>query len=925
MNAQPQTTAWSPPSALAPRRTPEAYVRAEVAAFPLTHLAGFHRALVQLDPRLSDPGTIELWQACERTLSEHASGWSLDRTVAARDHSWFGEPGGRPVPLHSYLRRLAHTHLRKWTPATEIRSGSEASELDAANHYRWLTFALPEDLLLAALEVDPPPVRVDLEPPLLLRRLLDLGVAEIHHHIGAGMDFPLLWTSALCHLASPSLGETDLAGQGLPFDGGKLLIRWLLVAAIARTLLAELLIRRRAGGSEAPHTLKDLLKAIRLDSGWRVSQKRLLSEIVKALEQPKTATPPDFYPLQDLYRELHPQADFSRFESPRSLAELWQRGDPIAVRLGLQGANAGERWLIRQGLSYLETPDHGDPLFATVFWQVMRLRIQYYRVVVQRPMTAGLQWFVRFYGRIGKLRPPLDDLAAEASFQTAGRGHVISALEVRTSPQGTSWEIARTLRSYLASWQQVLKQVSTGSGGPQSAPEFGLVFHLVKQRDPAGTWSAGRPPSFWAGSHAQPERREVARPGRFADFLAGQATRARALGDLLRAVPLSLWLVRGIDVASDELSVPTWVLVPLMRAIRHQGALAAADPRARGVDPLHVTAHVGEDFRHLTEGLRRIHECVDHLLGSRGRLGHATALGVEPRSWAESMGSVLMPAEERLWDLVWEWRLYTGFRLATEFAAEAPPGRQGRVDAEIRELADRIFGGSHPPNVLAELHHTLHRFLTPPIADVVENPSLTFERAIRHLRPDKVQSYPQVRKLLDDYCHQQATFLKGQRLVDITLDASEIAALYALQNAVRRGVGFRGIVVEVNPSSNLLIGDLLDLRHHPILRLFPPEPEAGDGPPPVPIAVGSDDPLTFNTYLLREYALLFDAARAAGYPERTVQDWLERIRATGLDARFTLPWRPSPQRMAEDLIDALDEFLQEPFLARRRAARGRAA
>ena len=154
-------------------------------------------------------------------------------------------------------------------------------------------------------------------------------------------------------------------------------------------------------------------------------------------------------------------------------------------------------------------------------------------------------------------------------------------------------------------------------------------------------------------------------------------------------------------------------------------------------------------------------------------------------------------------------------------------------------------------------------------------------------------------------------FWRGQELVDVTLDASEVGALYSLQDALRRAVGARGLVVEVNPSSNLLIGDLLDLRNHPILRLHPPEP-LPDAPPPVPIAVGSDDPITFSTYLLREYSLLHEAALTAGFPERVVHEWLARIRQTGMDARFTVAWQPSAREMANHLLDAFDGFLPRP-------------
>ncbi len=384
--------------------------------------------------------------------------------------------------------------------------------------------------------------------------------------------------------------------------------------------------------------------------------------------------------------------------------------------------------------------------------------------------------------------------------------------------------------------------------------------------------------------------------------------------DLIDAVPTSLRLVRGLDVASEELSVPTWVVVPLFRFVSGRSALAAARRPSARLSPLRLTAHVGEDFRHLMEGLRRTCECMLYLLRrSGGRLGHATALGVDPSLWAESVGSLMMPIEERLWDLVFEWRVYAHYRLPVELAAAAPPQRALRIESDIRELSEQVFRHPHEPTELAEAHHVLHQLWCPPVAasEPMELGLMPFARALRRVDWDRVRSGATVHALLEAYREEEELFRCGQQLVEITLEESEIAALRTVQDAMRRLAGARGIVVEVNPSSNLLIGNLLDLRNHPILRLFPPEPR-DDAPPPVPIAVGSDDPVTFSTHLLREYALLYEAAKGAGYPERVVHEWLATIRQTSVDARFTEPWRPSARRVAGALRDELDEYLQRP-------------
>lgn len=339
-------------------------------------------------------------------------------------------------------------------------------------------------------------------------------------------------------------------------------------------------------------------------------------------------------------------------------------------------------------------------------------------------------------------------------------------------------------------------------------------------------------------------------------------------------MPSCLWVIRGLDVATDKLSIPTWVLAPFFRHVLDE-AVKASIQEGAGL-PLRLTAHVGEDFRHLLEGMRHIYEQIHYILGNTpGRLGHAIALGVDPQAWAESVGSILMPAEERLWDLVWEWRLYSKYRINPEYAATAPEGHIASLLNKVTELSKYVYG-THNYSIeeLAEAHHTLHRSLVPPHTrePLIEGRLDTFRNVAKDIkegRQEQVRFHKKVGKILEAYFDNESTFQRGQTLIDVPICKDEITALTAIQYALRCGVAQNGIVIEVNPSSNLFIGDLLDLRSHPILRLFPPEP---DGPPPVAIALGSDDPITFSTQLLREYTFLHQAACTAGYSEHVVQE-----------------------------------------------------
>jgi hypothetical protein len=140
-------------------------------------------------------------------------------------------------------------------------------------------------------------------------------------------------------------------------------------------------------------------------------------------------------------------------------------------------------------------------------------------------------------------------------------------------------------------------------------------------------------------------------------------------------------------------------------------------------------------------------------------------------------------------------------------------------------------------------------------------------------------------ELLKKYLTDPRIFEHGHTVewIDVT---PEIDTMRSLQNHLRQTIASLGLVVEVNPSSNLLIGNIADLKHHPFWRLDPPLKI--DDIPPVAMCIGSDDPLTFATDLRREYALVYESLVDGGLSAKEAWEWVDRIRATGLNSRFTL-------------------------------------
>lgn len=884
---------------------------AEVAAFPLGTERALELGTRVLDPTMRQSATRKLWRHAEVSLLHAFPAFSVEEIVAARDRLWFGDSSERLAPLGAYLRGLVVMFLRSaggtlqpWLSKSDERrsDGLMDPAIRARNAWRWMTFALPPDLLAAACDLDPAaPMVVDLVPPVVAQCLFDHRYAETHLHVGAALDFSSFWVAALRGIADPGLDPKALYSPGGFFEEGQSLLPWLLRAAVARYCLAVYL-RETSSSSGTPdfqeYVGSRLLERVArlLDDQHADLLKMCLTDLARGQLTPRVS----LRRVRALYAAL---TEVVRRRLPVRFASLHD-GDCIASLLSYRGprtATPEVLWL-RRGLRYLERHSHDDA-FAQIFWQVVRVRTIFYRHVTQRPLTPGLQWFIRTYGRLSALRRPLDTRAMlGAALETGGRGKGLKSLEVRTAPEPRSGENLKLVRAVAdvardvstprpcvrasgdCGWLDPRCRLRVGQAGvcvPVSHEEsmqveLGLVLHLVKSRGKETL--EGRPQAHWRGTEADPT--VPGRLFRYGTFYAKKRREVLALAWVLLHFPGSLQVLRGIDICTDELGVPTWVMVPLVRYLRDVGKAAARYLAVRSPTappPLRTTVHAGEDFVHLLGGLRRIDEAVNYLcLGEGDRIGHGVALGVDARGWALSAGRLPIAREERLLDLVWEWQWYA--RGQQRASAE----RLALIEYETLRLTKGMFdlalSASHMARVVDRLH------------DEGALRELGFPAGCRPRKPTwRKDAYDEL-DTLERYLTRRHNFFYARAIEWVDPEA-EGDTLATIQCGLRREIAARGLTVEVNPSSNLLIANLADLTTHPLWRLRPPRHD-GDAPP-VAVCVGSDDPITFATNLREEFGLLHDALMSAGLSDDEAQHWLSEVRQRGLDTRFTLPPPPS--------------------------------
>jgi hypothetical protein len=953
---------------------PIEHLTAELAAVPFASDTALQLSLIELDPRMKG-ASARLWRGAESSLLQSFAGFGVEEVTSLRDWLWFRSQRrnlSQTTSLVDFLQSFSAAVLsfsgnsfRPQMPpwAKEVSHLSSGSpDAQARRFWRWVAFALPPDLLMAAHPADNAvSAEVELLSPILASILRDRGYVEPHLHLGAALDFDLFWIAVLHALSDPSrIQDHSFQSPGAELSEGRLLAPWLVRAAIARYVLAAFLAHLRKEGSKQVGNLDQYLLdrvfplfalpkrseegyAGRWNDDWRrgayadpgrgIGLRLCLHELATGVLQFRTPLPH----LQRLYVQLtNLRGRFQRF--PERLAEARQ-ADPIATMFPPRGAGrrTSEMEMVAGAMEYLQTQDGREDLaFRHLFWQSQRVRTKLYRHVVQRPLTPGLQWFTRFFSRLAPGRGVLGVRAMAASAaETCGVANGLRSLEIRISPQPDQ----ASFRSALVEIEQGLQdlqmaepkpalggdlhdqrlfgqlyplqhairslrpQVQTGvqlTRGLRQATEFGVVLHFARER--GGGTAEGLPKAHSWESYADPQW--PANLGfRYAGFYRRKRREALAIAGLLQRFPQLIAVFRGVDVCNDELGTPNWVMAPLLRYVKDVAGAASSFAQAnlgQALPTLRTTAHAGEDFAHLLTGLRRIQETIELFhLGQGDRLGHGIALGVHASEWAARTGGIAMTKIERLFDLTWEWNFCTDRSLA--ISASRTQYILDKVETLAKEVFDRY---AHPPELARfmqllgdERELRLARFPNGPLDeedDYLDRRLRTGRRwadsgasaARRSMAQDREHGPGEEPwRLLHSFLTDPIAFERGQKQVMVD-PAFEAESLELIQAELRRTVAATGLTVEINPSSNLLIGNLSDLQNHPLWRLKPPFP--GEGAP-IAVCIGSDDPITFSTRNREEYQLVYDTLTLAGLSDTQARSWLEEVRQAGLESRFTLP------------------------------------
>ena len=530
-----------------------------------------------------------------------------------------------------------------------------------------------------------------------------------------------------------------------------------------------------------------------------------------------------------------------------------------------------------------------------LFYVYLLLKSQFRSELVQVNQQVGFHNFHDYDSRKMRMWSKWPEYLNEDYRQTINanlKEQSIEQMEGRISPQWTASEDTEWVfsidRAYMfhnsAGDRDKLKRLphEPWMDNPVPKAKHFYVFHFPKTTD-----------HVRRSEHAAPASRHE-------QYRTEVRTKSIELAKALSNNDYFVQRVRGIDACSFEISCRPEVFGPAFRFLRsipvpfyRRMAFSTLNPR------LGITYHVGEDFLDIADGLRAIDEAIAFLQLARGdRLGHATVLGVDPKTHYERKNrQIIMSKQEALDSCVW--LLYR----SGELGVVIPSKLRQQMLQRANGLFNEIYRDKITNIVLEDYYLSMKlrgddprcyknsRFEYPRITDgfdkfcIVEGSS-----ELSNLRKQ-----PHIAELcfLHQYCH--GVYNKGNETNTTFVTDEYIRLMGQMQEAMREYVNDKGVCIESNPSSNVLIGTFGSYQKHPLLTFYNRGLGIEKDGVQMHVSVNTDDPGIFDTSLTFEYALIADALRNMKddngmrlNTDRAIEDYIRDLVRMGREQCFPM-------------------------------------
>ncbi len=577
-------------------------------------------------------------------------------------------------------------------------------------------------------------------------------------------------------------------------------------------------------------------------------------------------------------------------------------------------------------------PDLRRHFLHQALFRYLVCRTHFCQSAIQQGRTTGLRYFRQSYGSGQRQLSGLSEIQyAELVLKRLRKWRGLRVLEGRVAPPRQPQDLVPWILAYTRQEDRRLRK-------------FGLVVHFKKEDESKEehTFSGDVPspvPRLRWGRRRRLIRDEGLRLYRLLQ------RRTPVTPFVVGIDACNLELATPPEVFAPVFRFIRDLPIPSGRGGRRYSPYCDLEPAIhRLVDKrrLGMTYHVGEDFRHLLSGLRAIYEVVEFLAPQPGdRLGHGTALALHPEDWLEHNGyQAVLPKLEWLDTLVWVHHfLGPGDNLVGELAIEDliqrrsweiygravadrydplnldSPDKQGSPDERLGEerFGQQPMGGGARRRGLLDWNWSpltlwdawTLRQLDPYCLDLRKllvggelemKPCRGFCEEDRRWHEVQKRVLPTLAQqvgsrnaylLLAFYWMSPEVRKEGAKIISVDMQEQRTEWLELcrrVEERMKQRVHEKELVVEVNPSSNRIIGPMERYGQHHVFHLTLDDNRRLSRQ--VRVSINTDNPAVCNTSLAHEYYLLGEILIAEGVPEAEVVRWLEWLRSNGEEYNF---------------------------------------
>lgn len=460
---------------------------------------------------------------------------------------------------------------------------------------------------------------------------------------------------------------------------------------------------------------------------------------------------------------------------------------------------------------------------------------QFERILVQQTSQNGFRQFL--YISDNMVRDGYEDLGYKDRFKQLNsypfyQNQKKLNLEIRITPSNFCQKFQKIIENYK------LLTIDTGTYKNEIDPkkyQLSIVCHFIKFESPN------------AKQYIPVEKHAYAKAKVLEQVNILLACLILSLTNTIKVKDISDFFV-GIDAAGYELYAPPEVFAVTFRMIRKR--LAEYDKR------IGITFHAGEDFTHIMSGIRYIYEAYTFIDYQEGdRIGHANALGLDPRKWRKKLNDTLTIKQgEWLDDLIL-------FAVKTKTTDE-------KILDEIKKYWKEVYSYElETPEILnlGYKAYSIRKFA------FSSDELLAYLDDLKLIDTDKNK----VLKIYKEYLFNVHT--SYDKFIEIPLEKKFDKYIIGLQDLILMEMSQRGIIIESMISSNVRVSFYERYKEHHIIKWL----DKKHNMPLVTLA--SDDPGIFNSNIFIEYAHLYEML---DYNDDKFEEYINILKSNGEKASF---------------------------------------